>query len=342
MYTWGCMTTFRGAVEGCDPTAAGPSGLARCRNVSASAMVAAQIIWEKVSCNHISYQRYHLAHVREVQSFPALMIVRGNLSFSAKLIRLDVKLKFEVQKTKRISDAGMAPFARGKKGGPSSFKNQKNANGFSSTKAPQRNIFNSTRVESPTREISDVEDRDPEESESNVEEASSDVSSGEEEEVKPAVKPYNSLLQALNAGTQRDQPPRKKRKVEILTVLNDAKEEIGNAISSTNKQSDRDIDIVEELEEGGNLVSEDVQDVDELDDEENGKIATLQLNVKTNDKKMSAPIRCTLRLPAKIVSQRVSLMLLRINGLSTRLRMKTATKHFSRFRRIAVSCPEKN
>ena len=31
--------TFNGAVMGCDPIAAGPSGLARCRKESASAIV---------------------------------------------------------------------------------------------------------------------------------------------------------------------------------------------------------------------------------------------------------------------------------------------------------------
>jgi hypothetical protein len=38
-HTWGCMATFSGAVDGCAPTGAGPSGRARCRKESVSDMV---------------------------------------------------------------------------------------------------------------------------------------------------------------------------------------------------------------------------------------------------------------------------------------------------------------
>lgn len=41
--TCGCMITFRGAVVGCAPTAAGPKGLARWRNDSVSAILAIEI-----------------------------------------------------------------------------------------------------------------------------------------------------------------------------------------------------------------------------------------------------------------------------------------------------------
>jgi hypothetical protein len=37
--TCGCIITFRGDVVGCDPTAAGPRGLARWRNESASTIL---------------------------------------------------------------------------------------------------------------------------------------------------------------------------------------------------------------------------------------------------------------------------------------------------------------
>ena len=37
--TWGCITTRRGAVVGCAPTAAGPRGRVRCRKPSCSAML---------------------------------------------------------------------------------------------------------------------------------------------------------------------------------------------------------------------------------------------------------------------------------------------------------------
>lgn len=51
------MITFRGAVVGCAPTAAGPKGLARWRNDSDSAMLAIQMVhcWDKTPDDSLEF-----------------------------------------------------------------------------------------------------------------------------------------------------------------------------------------------------------------------------------------------------------------------------------------------
>lgn len=44
MSTCGCIITFSGAVVCCDPTAAGPNGLARCKNEFASTILSLLVL----------------------------------------------------------------------------------------------------------------------------------------------------------------------------------------------------------------------------------------------------------------------------------------------------------
>lgn len=69
------MITFRGAVVGCAPTAAGPKGLARWRNDSVSAILVIQMVhrWDKTPDEFII--RKYLPNVINTVSFKFTIFV---------------------------------------------------------------------------------------------------------------------------------------------------------------------------------------------------------------------------------------------------------------------------
>ncbi|KAA6407854.1 MAG: U3 small nucleolar RNA-associated 25 [Lasallia pustulata] len=172
----------------------------------------------------------------------------------------------------------MAPLSRGRDGlrgattrGRGGRRGRGRGRGGFAARGGNKPAFQSTRIEEHIKDDSDgsreSEEADQEEA---VDEAPEDVSSDDENHSKSAVKPYNALLQSLNANVQRGQPQRKKLRVDsntngkLATVVSNG--------SRTEHVAPGDLDEVQEPEEGGNFglegidAAEGVDDDDEIDD----------------------------------------------------------------------------
>jgi len=181
----------------------------------------------------------------------------------------------------------MAPFAkggrgaRGRGGGSSRGRGGNFFRGRGASRG-KRPTFHSTRVEEPHAEnsdesqASDIEPPEIIEEYLEVESEASDL-----EELAAIIKPYNALLQSLSRESHSVQPPRKKRKVSLDDVS--AQQRAGSKTENAASQSvDQDVDFVEEPEERGNLLPEDIDETESLDDIENG-MCTASGSVETTD-----------------------------------------------------------
>lgn len=107
-------------------------------------------------------------------------------------------------------------------------------------RAGNKNTFFSTRVEGQQESISgDGEEGFVLEDRESIHGASESSSDSDDDAQTDTVLPYNTLLQALNANIQRDEPQRKKRKTEQVEVV----------LGEQEKASKHDSDNAEELKE---------------------------------------------------------------------------------------------
>ena len=168
----------------------------------------------------------------------------------------------------------MAPLSRGRGGlrgattrGRGGSRGRGRGRGGFPARGGNRSAFQPTRIEEHIKDDSDgpgeTKEADQEEA---VDEVSEDVSSDDEDHSKSAVKPYNALLQSLNANVQRGQLQRKKRRVDSDTNGNLATV-VSNG-SKTEHVAPGDVDEVQEPEEGGNLGLEGIDAGEGVDDDE--------------------------------------------------------------------------
>ena len=179
----------------------------------------------------------------------------------------------------------MAPLSQGRgrsRGtatrGRSGVRGRGRGRGGFAARGGNKSTFNPTRVEEHVEDSSDrSEESEKTEQEEAVDVISDEVSSDEEDRIKSAVKPYNALLQSLNANIQRGQPQRKKQKVNdgtggnVTTTFSD-----GNTVQDA---VDGDVDEVEEPEEGGNLGVDGLDTAEDVDDDDGGKRARRSMSI---------------------------------------------------------------
>ena len=168
----------------------------------------------------------------------------------------------------------MAPFARGRgfSRGSQGFHARGGSRGRGSgnvrAHGNRKATFISSRVEEPVEHEPDMNDESQGLKVGENESAAEDLSSESDQDIAAStnVKPYNMLLQSLNANIQRGQPERKKRKIENTGAL------------ENNEDLDQNLDLVEEPEEAEFADLSDAEDDDEPDDTDNSKFPRLYVH----------------------------------------------------------------
>ena len=179
----------------------------------------------------------------------------------------------------------MAPLSRGRGGsrgvgirGRGGSRGRGRGRGGFAPRGGNKPTFQPTRVEEHVEDGSDGSGKSEEEDqEEPVDEASEDISSDDEDRTNSVVKPYNALLQSLNANVQRGQPQRKRQKVDT-----NASEDKATAVLDDGKAkhiAQGDMDNVEEPEEGGNLGMEGTDVAEDVDDDDEGKCTWSSVSV---------------------------------------------------------------
>lgn len=179
----------------------------------------------------------------------------------------------------------MAPLSRGKGGsrgtatrGRGGSRGRGRGRGGFAARGGNKPTFQSTRVEEHVEDDAvrseESEDLDQEEP---VDEASEDISSGDEDSKNSMVKPYNALLKSLNANVQRGQPQRKRRRVDGNADKHMATADKNGSEGEQLPQGD--VDEVKEPEEGGILGAEGTDATEGWDDDEEGKCAWCFMSV---------------------------------------------------------------
>ena len=118
-----------------------------------------------------------------------------------------------------------------------------------------KSTFHSTRVEEPNLDGDEESQISSEDLDDVVRNDLSGASSEEDNIDVSTVKPYNALLQSLNANVQRGQPSRKKRKLTSSEATEAPHADISSHANIQDREDLQDVDLVEEPEDAGQLSS---------------------------------------------------------------------------------------